>query len=67
MEKSNASKFIILGKGHYLKDGTMWNGNKHVMPNGQVHTGKIHNTSCKHLYNFVDLNETAQTKTKVKN
>ena len=30
------------GVKHYTKDGKEWKGLTHKMPNGKVHTGKVH-------------------------
>ena len=36
-------------KGHYLKDGTEWKGFQHAMPNGEIHTGKIHTKNSRKM------------------
>ena len=51
-------------KNHYLKDGTIWDGSQHAMPNGQLHTNKTHTKTSKRQYHFRDLSKTAQVKTK---
>ena len=51
-----------MGVKHYLKDGTVWNGNYHKMPNGQLHTNKTHTKTSKPVYHFADLNKSAKTK-----
>ena len=53
-----------MGKGekHYLKNGTEWKGATHKMPNGSIHTGKIHNKNSKVVVHFKDLSETAKKK-----
>lgn len=48
---------------HYLKDGTVWNGNYHKMSDGSLHTNKTHTKTSKPLFHFKDLNNTAKKKT----
>ena len=53
-------------KGHYLKDGTEWKGFQHAMPNGEIHTGKIHKKNRQRLYHYKELSVTARKKVKLK-
>ncbi|MDC0013592.1 hypothetical protein OAD96_01220 [Pseudomonadales bacterium] len=39
----------------YTKDGKLWKGNTHKMPNGTVHTNKEHSKTSKQLYSLKDL------------
>tara|TARA_B100000676_G_scaffold234787_1_gene234388 strand:+ start:156 stop:338 length:183 start_codon:yes stop_codon:yes gene_type:complete len=50
------------GVKHYLKDGTVWKGNTHKMPNGHVHTNKTHTKTSQRVYHYGDLNKTAKKK-----
>ncbi len=47
---------------HYFRDGTEHKGNKHKMPNGQLHSGKTHGKTSKRLFHFGDLSKTAKAK-----
>ena len=49
---------------HYNKDGTVFKGGVHRMPNGQIHSGKTHTKSSKKLFHFNELSKTAQAKAK---
>ena len=49
---------------HYLKDGTVFKGGIHKMPNGQIHSGKTHTKTSKPLFHMKDLSKTAQKKAK---
>ena len=40
---------------HYKRDGTLFTGNTHKMPNGETHTGKSHNKGSQKLFHFKDL------------
>ena len=53
-----------MGKGmkHYLKDGTVWNGSYHKMPNGSLHSNAKHTKTSKPLFHFKDLSDTAKKK-----
>ena len=51
---------------HYLKDGTVWSGSYHKMPNGKLHSGKTHGKTSKPLVHFKDLSKTAQKKARSK-
>jgi hypothetical protein len=50
------------GVKHYLKDGTVWKGSYHKMPNGKLHTNKTHTKSSKPVYHYGDLSATAKKK-----
>ena len=52
------------GVPHYLKDGTLYKGDSHKMPNGEVHTGKEHNEDSEKLFHFDDLSDEAKGKAK---
>jgi len=52
------------GVPHYLKDGTLYKGESHKMPNGEVHTGKEHNEDSEKLFHFDDLSDEAKRKAK---
>lgn len=47
---------------HYFKDGTVWNGNYHKMPDGSLHTNKTHTKTSKPLFHYGDLTDKAKTK-----
>ena len=64
MKPKKASSKSWKSQGHYLKDGTEWKGFQHVMPNGDLHTGKTHTKSSKMLYHYKNLSKTAQKKAK---
>jgi hypothetical protein len=49
------------GVKHYLKDGTVWNGSYHKMPNGKLHE-KTHTKTSKPLVHFKDLSKKAKEK-----
>jgi hypothetical protein len=49
---------------HYLKDGTVWNGNYHKMPDGSLHTNKTHTKTSKPLFHFKDLSERGKSNAK---
>jgi len=40
---------------HYTKDGKLFKGNYHKMPNGKLHSGKTHTTSSKPLFHLNEL------------
>ena len=54
------------GVNHYLKDGTVWKGSYHKMPNGKLHTNKTHTKTSKPLVHFKDLSKTAKQKARKK-
>jgi len=47
---------------HYKRDGTLWKGNTHKMPNGSLHTGKTHGKTSVKLYHYKDLSKRAKEK-----
>lgn len=51
-----------MGKGikHYFRDGKEHKGGTHKMPNGQLHSGKIHGKTSKRLYHFGELSKAAK-------
>ena len=51
-----------MGVKHYLKTGKEFKGKYHKMPNGQLHSGAIHNKSSKRLFHYGELSKTAQAK-----
>jgi len=53
---------MAIGVKHYLRDGTVFKGNSHRMPNGQIHSGKTHGRTSKRLYHFSQLSMTAKKK-----
>jgi len=48
-------------RGHYLKDGTEWNGHQHAS-GSKIMTGKTHTASSKDLYHFMELSAEAKRK-----
>ena len=55
-----------MGKGmkHYKKDGTLFTGNTHKMPNGELHSGKTHGKTSVKLFHFSELSKKAKMKAK---
>jgi hypothetical protein len=53
---------MAAGVNHYLKDGTVWKGSYHKMPNGKLHTNKNHTKTSKPLFHFGDLSNKAKVK-----
>ena len=49
---------------HYRKDGTLFAGNTHKMPNGDLHSNKSHTKTSVKLYHFKDLSKKAKLKAK---
>ena len=47
---------------HYKRDGTLFKGNTHKMPNGDLHSGKTHGKTSVKLYHFKNLSDTAKKK-----
>ena len=47
---------------HYKKDGTLWKGNTHKMPDGPLHTHKAHGKTSEKLYHYKDLSKRAKEK-----
>tara|TARA_X000000368_G_scaffold66094_1_gene47262 strand:- start:795 stop:968 length:174 start_codon:yes stop_codon:yes gene_type:complete len=50
------------GMRHYKRDGTLFEGNTHKMPNGDLHSGKTHGKMSVKLYHFKDLSDRAKKK-----
>lgn len=50
---------------HYTKDGKIFKGNYHKMPNGKLHTGKTHTASSKPLFHYNELSQKAKKVAKV--
>jgi len=50
------------GVQHYYKDGKKYNGGTHKMPDGSVHTGKMHTKSSKVVVHLKDLSKKAKEK-----
>jgi len=50
------------GVNHYTKQGKVWKGGKHKMPNGQLHSGKTHSKSSQRLYHFGELGKGSKLK-----
>ena len=52
------------GVKHYKRDGTLFTGNTHKMPDGSLHTNKSHTKTSVKLFHFKDLSTRAKTKAK---
>ena len=50
------------GVKHYKKDGTVWAGEYHKMPDGSLHTNKTHTKNSVRLYHYGQLSDTAKKK-----
>lgn len=50
------------GVKHYKKDGTVWAGEYHKMPDGSLHTNKTHTKSSVRIYHYGQLSDTAKKK-----
>tara|TARA_Y100001973_G_scaffold105917_1_gene180967 strand:+ start:2196 stop:2375 length:180 start_codon:yes stop_codon:yes gene_type:complete len=50
------------GVPHYFRDGTLYKGKMHKMPNGQLHSGATHGKTSKRLYHFSELSDRAKKK-----
>ena len=50
------------GMRHYKRDGTLFEGNTHKMPNGDLHSGKTHGKTSVKLYHFKHLSDRAKKK-----
>ena len=48
------------------KDGTVYTGATHKMPDGSLHSGKSHGKTSVKLFHFKDLSATAKKKAKSK-
>jgi len=53
---------VAKGVKHYLKNGIVWSGAYHKMPNGKLHTNKTHTSKSKPVYHFGELSDTAKKK-----
>ena len=49
---------------HYKRDGTLFTGNSHKMPDGSLHSGKNHTKGSVKLFHLKDLSATARKKAK---
>jgi len=49
---------------HYFKNGKVWKGNYHKMPNGELHTNKTHTKTSKPLFHFSELSNSVQRQVK---
>jgi len=54
------------GVKHFKRDGTLFTGNSHKMPNGDLHTNKSHTKTSVKLFHLKDLSKRAQIKAKEK-
>ena len=54
------------GVKHYKRDGTLYTGNTHKMPNGDLHTNKSHTKTSAKLFHLKELSKKAQLKAKGK-
>ena len=45
---------------HYNKDGTVFKGGVHRMPNGQIHSCKTHTKSSKRVFHYGELSKKSQ-------
>ena len=50
------------GVNHYKKDGSLFTGNTHKMPNGDRHSGKTHGKTSVKLFHYGELSKRAQEK-----
>ena len=50
------------GVDHFKKNGTLFTGNTHKMPDGSLHSGKTHTKSSVKLFHLKDLSATARKK-----
>jgi len=48
------------GVKHYKKDGAIFTGAVHKMPDGTVHTGIKHGKTSVRVFHFKDLSKTSQ-------
>ena len=54
------------GVKHYKRDGTLYTGSSHKMPNGDLHTNKSHTKTSVKLFHLKDLSKKSQVKAKGK-
>ena len=52
------------GVDHFRKNGTLFTGNTHKMPDGSLHSGKTHTKSSVKLFHLKDLSATARKRAK---
>jgi len=50
------------GVKHYTRDGTVWKGAYHKMPDGSLHSNKTHTKTSVKLYHYGDLTDKAKKK-----
>jgi hypothetical protein len=50
------------GVDHFRKNGTLFTGNTHKMPDGSLHSGKTHTKSSVKLFHLKDLSAAARKK-----
>tara|TARA_R100000544_G_C2224269_1_gene59561 strand:- start:634 stop:798 length:165 start_codon:yes stop_codon:yes gene_type:complete len=48
------------GVNHYKKNGTLFSGATHKMPDGSLHTNKSHTKTSVKLFHYKDLSATAK-------
>ena len=48
------------GVNHYKRDGTLYTGATHKMPNGDVHSGKTHGKTSVKLFHLSELSAKAK-------
>jgi|TARA_R100001463_G_scaffold116115_1_gene171389 hypothetical protein len=55
---------MVMAKGmkHYKRDGTLYTGGTHKMPNGSLHSGKTHGKTSVKLFHYKDLSKKAKEK-----
>jgi len=54
------------GVKHFKRDGTLYTGNTHKMPNGTLHSNKSHTKTSVKLFHLKELSKKAQLKAKGK-
>ena len=52
------------GVNHYKRDGTLFKGNTHKMPDGSLHSGKNHTKGSVKLFHLNELSATAKKRAK---
>tara|TARA_R100000278_G_scaffold114854_1_gene93517 strand:- start:1697 stop:1876 length:180 start_codon:yes stop_codon:yes gene_type:complete len=45
------------GVNHYTKEGKVWKGSMHKMPNGDLHSNKSHTKTSQKLYHYGELSK----------
>ena len=53
---------MAAGMRHYKRDGTLYTGGTHKMPNGELHSGKTHGKNSVRLFHYKDLSKKAKEK-----